>query len=132
MSRSPRHTIQRSKQLKKLDIHQLGTRRANFELLEDRRLLSVTKIGDWFYMLYSGSTNNYGRKYSGKNRMAFGLARARHPEGPWEKYIHNPVLKPTGNEKDFDGIFHRHLEFRSNLFQRFHPEAASCCLMFRR
>ena len=43
---------------------------------------SVTKIGRWFYMLYSGGTNNHGRKYSGKNRMAFGLARARHPEGP--------------------------------------------------
>jgi predicted GH43/DUF377 family glycosyl hydrolase len=37
---------------------------------------SVTKIGDWFFMLYSGSTNNLGRKHSGKNRMAFGLARA--------------------------------------------------------
>ena len=69
---------------------------------------SVTKIGDWYFMLYSGSTNNYGRKHSGKNRMAFGLARARHPEGPWEKYPHNPVFKPTGNEKDFDGIFLQH------------------------
>jgi pimeloyl-ACP methyl ester carboxylesterase len=69
---------------------------------------SVHKIGDWFYMLYSGGTNNHGRKYSGKNRMAFGLARARHPEGPWEKYPHNPVFKPTGNAKDFDGIFLQH------------------------
>lgn len=69
---------------------------------------SVTKIGDWFYMLYSGGTNNHGRKYSGKNRMAFGLARARHPEGPWEKYPNNPIFKPTGNEKDFDGIFLQH------------------------
>ena len=69
---------------------------------------SVTKIGDWFYMLYSGGTNNHGRKHSGKNRMAFGLARAKHPEGPWEKYPHNPVFKPTGNEKDFDGIFLQH------------------------
>jgi predicted GH43/DUF377 family glycosyl hydrolase len=69
---------------------------------------SVTKIGDWFYMLYSGSTNNHGRKYSGKNRMAFGLARARHPEGPWEKYPDNPVFKPTGNEDDFDGVFLQH------------------------
>jgi len=69
---------------------------------------SVTKIGDWYFMLYSGSTNNHGRKYSGKNRMAFGLARARHPEGPWEKYPHNPVFKPTGNEKDFDGVFLQH------------------------
>ncbi len=69
---------------------------------------SVTKIHDWFYMLYSGGTNNHGRKYSGKNRMAFGLARARHPEGPWEKYPDNPVFKPTGNEEDFDGIFLQH------------------------
>ena len=31
--------------------------------------------------------------------------------GPWkrhEKYPHNPVFKPTGNEKDFDGIFLQH------------------------
>lgn len=33
---------------------------------------------------------------------------ARHPEGPWEKYPHNPVFKPTGNEKDFDGIYLQH------------------------
>ena len=69
---------------------------------------SVHKIGDWFYMLYSGSTNNHGRKHSGKNRMAFGLARALHPEGPWEKYPDNPVFKPTGQEEDFDGIFLQH------------------------
>ena len=69
---------------------------------------SVTKIGGWFYMLYSGSTNNHGRKHSGKNRMAFGLARAKHPEGPWEKYPHNPVFTPTGNEEDFDGVFLQH------------------------
>jgi poly(3-hydroxybutyrate) depolymerase len=69
---------------------------------------SVHKIGHWFYMLYSGSTNKHGRKYSGKNRMAFGLARARYPEGPWEKYPDNPVFAPTGNEEDFDGIFLQH------------------------
>lgn len=69
---------------------------------------SVKKIGDWFFMLYSGGTNNHGRKYSGKNRMAFGLARAKNAEGPWEKYPGNPVFKPTGNEDDFDGIFLQH------------------------
>lgn len=69
---------------------------------------SVHKIGEWFFMLYSGGTNNDGRKHSGKNRMAFGLARARHPEGPWEKYPHNPVFKPTGNEKEFDGVYVQH------------------------
>jgi len=69
---------------------------------------NVTKISDWFYMMYSGGTNNDGRKYSGKNHMAFGLARARHPEGPWEKYPHNPVFRPTGDAKDFDGIYLQH------------------------
>lgn len=69
---------------------------------------SVHKIDDWFYMLYSGGTNNYGRQYSGKNRKAFGLARAHHPEGPWEKFPHNPVFKPTGNKDDFDGIYLQH------------------------
>lgn len=69
---------------------------------------SVHKIGDWYYMLYSGSTNKYGRQHAGKNRMAFGLARSKSPEGPWEKYPHNPVFKPTGNEQDFDGVFLQH------------------------
>lgn len=40
--------------------------------------------------------------------MSFGLARARHPEGPWKKYPHNPVFTPTGNEEDFDGIYLQH------------------------
>ena len=70
---------------------------------------SVTKIGDWYFMLYSGGTNSHGRKYSGKNQMSFGLARAGHPEGPWEKYPQNPVFKPTGNMEDFDGVFLRHV-----------------------
>ena len=69
---------------------------------------SVTKIGDWFFMLYSGGTNNHGRRHSGKSGMAFGLARARHPEGPWEKYPHNPVFKPTGSAEDFDGVYLQH------------------------
>jgi len=66
------------------------------------------KIRACFFTRYSGGTNNYGRRHSGKNRMVFGRARARHPEGPWEKYPQNPVFKPTGDEKDFDGIFLQH------------------------
>ena len=50
--------------------------------------------------------SNHGRKYTGK--IAFGLARARHPEGPWEKYSHNPVFEPTDKVRDFDGIFLQH------------------------
>lgn len=63
---------------------------------------SVHKLGSWFYMLYSGSI---GKKDQGQ---AFGVARAKHPEGPWEKCPHNPVFKPTGNEEDFDGVFVQH------------------------
>ncbi len=63
---------------------------------------SVHRIGDWFYMLYSGAI---GKKEKGQ---AFGLARARHPEGPWKKYPRNPVFKPTGDEADFDGVFLQH------------------------
>jgi len=51
---------------------------------------NVTKIGETFYMLYSGSTNSFGRQYSGKNKMAIGLARAQHPEGPWENTQKTP------------------------------------------
>jgi len=28
--------------------------------------------------------------------------------GPWKRYGRNPVFKPTGDEKDFDGIFLQH------------------------
>lgn len=68
----------------------------------------VVKVRDWFYMMYSGSTTREGRKYAGKNMQSFGLARARHPEGPWEKYPGNPVFRPSGNAEDFDGIFLQH------------------------
>jgi hypothetical protein len=44
-----------------------------------------TRIGDWYFMLYSGGTNNHGRKYP-----------------------HSPVFKPTGNMEDFDGVFLQH------------------------
>jgi len=63
---------------------------------------SVVKIGDWFFMLYSGSI---GKKDNGQS---FGLARAKHPEGPWEKYPHNPVFTPTRNKTDFDAVFLQH------------------------
>ena len=36
------------------------------------------------------------------------LSRAEHLEGPWEKYPHSLVFKPTGNTEDFDGVFLRH------------------------
>jgi len=28
--------------------------------------------------------------------------------GPWEKYPHSPVFKPTGNKEEFDGVCLRH------------------------
>jgi beta-xylosidase len=64
---------------------------------------SVVKIGDWFFMLYSGSN---GKKDD--NGMSFGLARAKHPEGPWEKYPNNPVFSQTGKADDFDAVFLQH------------------------
>jgi predicted GH43/DUF377 family glycosyl hydrolase len=63
---------------------------------------SVVKIGDWFFMLYSGSTG------SKNNGQSFGLARAKHPEGPWEKYPNNPVFSQTGKAEDFDAGFLQH------------------------
>lgn len=64
---------------------------------------AVRKVGDWWYMIYSGFP-----KGSSKNAQAFGLARARKPEGPWEKYPGNPILAGTGKKGDFDSKFVQH------------------------
>jgi beta-xylosidase len=42
------------------------------------------------------------------NGQSFGLARAKHPEGPWEKYPNNPVFSQTGKAEDFDAGFLQH------------------------
>jgi predicted GH43/DUF377 family glycosyl hydrolase len=63
---------------------------------------SVVKVGDWFYMLFSGSR---GSKNDGQS---FGLARAKHPEGPWEKYPNNPVFDPARKTENFDAKFLQH------------------------
>ncbi len=69
----------------------------------------VVRDGEWFYMMYTGASVKFGKD---KRCQSFGLARARHPEGPWEKYPLNPVLQPTGNADlttgDFDSVFLQH------------------------
>lgn len=64
---------------------------------------AVRKVGDWWYMIYSGFP-----KGPSKSAQAFGLARARKPEGPWEKYPGNPIFTATGNKEDWDGEFLQH------------------------
>jgi len=64
---------------------------------------AVRKIGDWWYMIYSGFP-----KGASKRAQAFGLARALRPEGPWEKYPGNPIFAATGNKRDWDGAFVQH------------------------
>lgn len=64
---------------------------------------AVRKIGDWWYMIYSG----YPQK-GGKSAQTFGLARARQPQGPWEEYPENPIFTATGNKEDWDGEFLQH------------------------
>jgi predicted GH43/DUF377 family glycosyl hydrolase len=65
---------------------------------------SVVEIDNWWYMLFSGqSSKNYN-----KDGQAFGLARSKHPMGPWEKYPNNPVFTATGNDGDWDGSFVQH------------------------
>jgi len=78
----------------------------------------VLQFGDWFYMLYSGmsrvsvaSDGNRGPAGQRSDRyfQEIGLARARHPKGPWEKYPGNPVFSPTGNPDDWDGGLLQHV-----------------------
>ncbi len=64
---------------------------------------AVRKVDDWWYMIYSGFP-----KGPWKNAQQFGLARARKPEGPWEKYPDNPIFTATGNKEDWDGEFLQH------------------------
>lgn len=69
---------------------------------------SVVQIGEWFYMMYTGASVKFGKD---KRCQSFGLARAKHPEGPWEKYPLNPVFIPTGKADlngDFDAVFLQH------------------------
>lgn len=64
---------------------------------------TVKRVGDWWYMIYSGFP-----KGPSKTAQAFGLARARRIEGPWEKYPGNPIFTATGDRKDWDGLFVQH------------------------
>lgn len=57
---------------------------------------SVLRIGDWWYMMYTGAS----RKQPGKDGQSFGLARARKPTGPWERYPRNPIMQPRGDSWD--------------------------------
>lgn len=64
---------------------------------------AVRKVGDWWYMIYSGFP-----KGASKSAQAFGLARARRPHGPWQKYPGNPIFTATGDDADWDGGFVQH------------------------
>ena len=65
---------------------------------------SVVAIGDWWYLLYSGKS----KRAHNKDGQSFGLARARHPLGPWTKYPGNPVFGPAGDAAAWDGAFVQH------------------------
>ena len=64
---------------------------------------SVVQADDEWYMLYVGMS----RRNDNKDGQAFGLARAPQPEGPWEKYPHNPIFTPAGGDA-WDGRFLQH------------------------
>ena len=51
---------------------------------------SILKIGDIFYMWYSGMREN------AYPRWDVGLATAQHLEGPWTKYSGNPIMEDFG------------------------------------
>ena len=65
---------------------------------------SVTRVGRWWYMLYVGMS----RRDNNKDGQAFGLARALHPAGPWEKYPGNPIFSPTEDGHSWDSSFLQH------------------------
>ena len=66
---------------------------------------AVRKVDGWWYMIYDGFAR-------GRWERAFGLARARTPEGPWEKYSNQAIFvakgtKNYGAPKEWD-VFLQH------------------------
>lgn len=60
---------------------------------------SIVKQGDYYYMVYEGSTD---QPYD-KAKWSSGLARAKAITGPWEKFNKNPVIPATPGGFGYDG-----------------------------
>ncbi len=62
---------------------------------------SVFKSGDYYYMFYEVSENNYFSTDTAK--WGINLARAESPDGPWEKYEGGPIVSNPEYGYGYDG-----------------------------
>lgn len=60
---------------------------------------SILKHGDYYYMVFEGSTD---QPYD-KAKWSTGLARSKMLTGPWEKFDQNPILPTTEKGFGYDG-----------------------------
>ncbi|MFT4093713.1 MAG: glycoside hydrolase family 43 protein [Niabella sp.] len=88
------------------------TKQASWKVTEGP---TVFRHKGWYYMIYSA--NDFRNP-----DYAIGYAVARHPAGPWKKYVHNPILSKnntgingtghgdllTGNNGKLRYVFHVH------------------------
>ena len=62
---------------------------------------SVFKSGDYYYMFYEVSENNYFSTDTAQ--WGINLARAESPDGPWEKYDGGPIVSNPEYGYGYDG-----------------------------
>ena len=67
---------------------------------------TILRAGDRFYLFYTAVpepfTNDGGGP--GGTRTAIGVAIAEDPDGPWERFAENPVLRPSDDPAQFDSM----------------------------
>lgn len=57
-----------------------------------------------YWLFYTGVGKPFVRRGPKKTPAAIGVAVADSPDGPWKKVETNPILQPSGDDKDFDGL----------------------------
>ncbi len=57
-----------------------------------------------YWLFYTAVPKPFVASGPNLTRTAIGIAVSDSPNGPWKRYERNPVLRPSGDEKYFDGV----------------------------
>jgi beta-xylosidase len=57
-----------------------------------------------YWLFYTAVPKPFFASGPNLTRTAIGIAVSDSPDGPWKRYEGNPVLRPSGDEKYFDGV----------------------------
>lgn len=57
-----------------------------------------------YWLFYTAVPKPFVATGSNLTRTAIGVASADSPDGPWTRCADNPILRPSGNERNFDGV----------------------------